>query len=56
MRILAVILLLGITACSSHTHKLAETSKSDPLWQLNEGKWAFHENALTTAPREKDTP
>lgn len=52
MRWLFIAATLSIAACSSNQyHELPHTSKSDPVWQLNEGKWAFNENALTTTPR-----
>jgi hypothetical protein len=29
-----------------------QTSKDDPLWQLNEGKWSFSQNALIQPPSQ----
>lgn len=48
MRIIFVLLLLAVSACTSQTHELPRTTKSDPIWQLNEGKWTFNENKLTS--------
>lgn len=50
MRWLLVILLMSIAACSNVTHELPQTSEKDPIWQLNEGKWTYQDNALTTVP------
>ena len=30
-----------------------QTSLSDPLWQLNDGRWSFGDNALISPPGEK---
>lgn len=50
MKIILFALLVGLAACSSSQyHELAHTSKDDPIWQLNQGKWDFHENNLTQA-------
>ena len=51
MRWLFLAAVLLTAACSSSKYReLPHTSKSDPIWQLNVGKWDFQENALTTPP------
>jgi type IV secretion system protein VirB8 len=51
-----ILLGLALSACSSApSHELPQTSKKDPIWQLNEGKWTFNDNALTAPYVEKST-
>jgi outer membrane biogenesis lipoprotein LolB len=52
IRLLALAALMSLCACSSQYHELAHTSQSDPVWQLNDGKWTFNENALIQPPAE----
>ncbi len=51
--ILGICLLLILAGCNPAYHELAHTSMSDPVWQLNVGKWAFNENDLTKPAPEK---
>jgi uncharacterized lipoprotein YajG len=46
MRYLFILAALAALAGCSTSNEIAHTSKSDPLWQLNDGKWTFHENEL----------
>jgi hypothetical protein len=51
MRWILIFLPFLVCACSSTPyHELPQTSKSDLIWQLNEGKWTFNDNTLTTPP------
>lgn len=53
MRWLFVLSVLALAACSGNNyHELPHTSSSDPIWQLNPGKWTYNENALTTPAME----
>jgi hypothetical protein len=50
-RVLALLACLALAACSgAPSHELAQTDKNDPTWPLNEGKWAFQDNALIAPP------
>ena len=51
MRVITLLLVLAAAGCTNSTyHELPHTSQSDPIWQLNEGKWTFNDNTLTTPP------
>jgi hypothetical protein len=52
IRLLALAVLMSLAACSSQYHELAHTTTSDPVWQLNDGKWTFNENDLIQPPAE----
>lgn len=53
MRCMMLLSVLALTACSNTpSHELPQTSDKDPVWQLNEGKWSFNDNALITPPPE----
>jgi ABC-type transporter lipoprotein component MlaA len=52
MRIIIAVAFIALSGCTtSNYHELPHTSTSDPIWQLNEGKWTFNENALTQPPK-----
>jgi outer membrane biogenesis lipoprotein LolB len=51
-RFLIVLALALLAGCSSQYHELAHTTTSDPVWQLNDGKWTFNENDLIQPPTE----
>ncbi len=46
VRLMLVLVLVGLSACASNNPPMAH----GPWRQLNQGKWAFNENALTQPP------
>lgn len=45
MRVLVLLFVLGCAGCAD-SRALPETSSSDPVWQLNPGKWTLGVNDL----------
>lgn len=43
---------VALSACST-ANELPHTSSSDPVWQLNPGKWAMGENDLIQPAGER---
>jgi hypothetical protein len=50
MRILAVVLVLGLSGCGGHYIPIPEVKDSDPVSQLNPDRWSASVNDLTTPP------
>jgi hypothetical protein len=46
VRLPLLAIMLALVACASNNPPMAQ----GPWRQLNQGKWAFHENALTEPP------
>lgn len=49
IRFFVLIALVILAGCSGQYRELAHTSKDDPVWQLNDGKWTFNQNDLIHA-------